>query len=160
MKPAHIIWLILIMASCSQSPRHTTDYSIAPKFVTTQPTFCENARLVLNNADTLSAMIVDATEEQALEQFFTPINQRQAIVVKYDEERRRAYTMSNIGQSIDIVFLNSEKNVINTMQNMRPYSTQTFNSFEYAQYAIILAAGNYGKKNIKECDIVKFLPIN
>ncbi len=162
MKLTHIIGLILItaMTSCTQSTRPKADHSIAPRFVTEQPTFNENARLVFNSVDTLSAMIVDATEEQTLDQLFAPINQHQAIIARYADERRRSYTMANIGQSLDIVFLNSGKMVIHTVQHRQTYSTEAFSSFEYAQYTIILSAGNCDKKNIKECDIVEFLHSN
>lgn len=149
---------IAVLSSCAKTPKRKADHSIAPRFVTEQPTYNENAKLVFNNTDTLSAMIVDATDEQTLDQLFTPIKQGQAIIAKYNYERRRTYTMSNIGQSIDIVFVNSEKTVIHTARNRQSYSTQGFNSFEYSQYTIILPVGICDKKDIKECDIAEFIP--
>lgn len=143
-----------IISACTNTQKNKADTSIAPKFITEQHSFHQNAQLILNG-DTLSAMAVDASNELTLDQVYAPIKSGQAVIIKYADERRRSYTMANIGQPLDIIFLNSGKMVIHT--ELQPaYSTTRFHSYEYAQYTILTEFNMCAKHNIKESDIIVF----
>lgn len=143
-----------ITSACTKTHKPKADTSIAPKFVTEQHTFHQNAQLILQG-DTISAMNVDASNELSLDQIYAPIKSGQAVIIKYTDERRRSYTMANIGQPLDIIFLNSEKTVVH-IEHQPAYSTTRFHSFEYAQYAILTETNLCAKHNIKASDTIVF----
>lgn len=154
-----IVILGITTSSCNSTPKHKPNTNIPPTFIKPQLPFKANANIVIgqNISDTIVAMHIFDNNHQTLDKLFRQLSNNQVIIIEYPTEERRSYTMANIGQSLDIIFLNANKMVIHTVQNLAPYSTNTFTSYEYAQYAIIAKSNFCQEKSIKECDIIKLL---
>lgn len=143
------ILIVFFAISCGNASKHKPDPNVKPKYVIEQSTFNSNGYLAICNHDTLSAMITKAHETCPLNQLYAPIKDSQAIIIKYADERRRTYSMSDIGQNLCIIFLNSNKMTIHTSMQ-QAYSTQQFNSYEYAKYVVLITPTAFTMHEISE----------
>jgi uncharacterized membrane protein (UPF0127 family) len=74
----------------------------------------------------------------------------------FPQEEVRSFWMKNTYISLDILFVNSDLEIVTIQSNTQPLSTAPVPSFKPARYVIEVNAGFTSKHNIKEGDIVSF----
>lgn len=74
----------------------------------------------------------------------------------YPDEYIRNFWMKDTFISLDIIFLNKERKIVNILENVPVLSTESRSSVAPAQYVIELNAGTAREKNIKVGDQITF----
>lgn len=68
----------------------------------------------------------------------------------FDDEAQRSFWMENTPLSLDILFVNSEMEIVRIHQNTSPYSRENILSEEPAQYVVEVNAGYTVRRDITE----------
>jgi len=74
----------------------------------------------------------------------------------FDDEQPRSFWMVNTPLSLDIIFVNSQKEIVSIHKNTQPYSHQNFLSDMPAKYVVEVNAGFTTKYDITEGSKIEF----
>jgi len=89
--------------------------------------------------------------------FTTTLDAKTGMLFKYSDEKIRTFWMKNTFQSLDIIFLDSKKQIVRLVQDTIPFdSTIYYSSLSPSQYVIELKAGTVKNNNIKVGDRFDF----
>jgi uncharacterized membrane protein (UPF0127 family) len=104
----------------------------------------------------LSVAMTQSEIEKGL-MFVTTLDAKTGMLFEYTDEKVRTFWMKNTFKSLDIIFLDSKKQVITLVQNATPLdSTILYSSLVPAQYVIELKAGSIENSHIKVGDRFNF----
>ncbi len=73
----------------------------------------------------------------------------------FDDEAQRNFYMANTPISLDIIFVNSEYEIVRIHRNTTPYSSQTIPSEAPAKYVVETNAGYTLRHDISEGDFIR-----
>ena len=74
----------------------------------------------------------------------------------FDQEGEQSFWMKNMVMSIDIMYVNKNKEIVTIYKHAQPYSENPIPSFKKAMYVVETTAGFCDKYNIEEGDFIKF----
>jgi len=74
----------------------------------------------------------------------------------FDDEQPRSFWMANTPLSLDIIFVNSEKEIVRIHRNTQPYSEKNFASEFPAMYVVEVNAGFTTRHDITEAAKIEF----
>ena len=80
-----------------------------------------------------------------------------ALVLKFGSERKISLHMAFVFYTIDVIFANVRKEVVDVKQNFRPF--HAYSSAARATYAIELPAGSIEKSRTRTGDKIAFLKV-
>ena len=82
------------------------------------------------------------------------MEEMQGMLFIFPDERYQSFWMLNTLFSLDMIFINSKKEIVTIHKNTKPLSEQSYPSSEPAQYVLEVNAGFCDRHNIKQGDKV------
>lgn len=86
--------------------------------------------------------------------FRDKMDEMQGMLFIFQEEEEQGFYMKNTIIPLDIIFVNSKKEIVKIHKNTTPFSEKTLNSFKPILYVVEVNAGFTDKYGIKEGDII------
>ncbi len=138
----------------------------ADKSITMEPQFSKEGILVFQNAekDTLKLVDIEIAENDQrrtqgmMYRSSMPYDRAMLFIMEY--ERPQSFWMRNTKMSLDIIYINGNKEIVTIYPHTQPYSVSPIPSFKKAKYVVETAAGFCDKYGIKEGDFIEFARIN
>lgn len=150
----------IMFFSCSHLQKKKANPGIPPKYVQAEPQFKKEGILTFYNKSGVQLTTIDIEKAETDNErsqglmYRSHMEDNQAMLFLFEKEERQAFWMKNTEISLDIIFVNAQKEVVHIAKNTKPYSTESIPSFEYAQYVVEVKAGFCDKNNIEvECKI-------
>lgn len=85
------------------------------------------------------------------------LGKNEAMLFVFDDEAPRSFWMKDMYFPLDIVWINSEKRIVDISKDLQPESyPETFSPSSPAQYVLEIRAGLSDEKGFKEGDRVEF----
>lgn len=75
----------------------------------------------------------------------------------FPDVRPRSFWMKNCYISLDIIFVDENKQIVTIQRNTKPFSEQSVPSFKPAKYVLEVNAGTAAKLNWKEGDVLSWV---
>ncbi len=138
----------------------------APKGKIVEPQFTNEGSLVfLNNAgDTLKQVDIEIadTEHERIKgmMYRSSMSYGRAMLFIMEYERPQSFWMRNTKMSLDIIYVNGDKEIVTIYKHTQPYSESPIPSFKKAKYVVETAAGFCDKFGVKEGDRIEFTRLN
>lgn len=89
--------------------------------------------------------------------FRTEMEEKQGMLFKFPREEFQSFWMRNTHISLDIIFINSKREIVTIQKSTRPVSDQSYPSSRPAQFVVEVIAGFTDKHNIVEGDKVNWM---
>lgn len=132
--------------SPSQSNRQL-EFTADVQFLRTDQTvISEIEAAVADNDELRSAGLMDVTS----------LPENAGMIFLFDNNRPRSFWMANTPLSLDILFVNSEMEIVRIHRNTTPYSQAPIESERPAKYVIEVNAGYTLRNDITEGQLVEF----
>jgi len=90
----------------------------------------------------------------------TEMKENQGMLFIFPYEARQSFFMKNTIISLDMIFINSDLEIVTIHKNTEPYTLDSYPSTSPAQYVLETIAGYTDKFNISESDNVIFRKTN
>ncbi len=90
----------------------------------------------------------------------TEMKENQGMLFIFPEEQMQSFWMHNTVLPLDMIFINSNLEIVTIRKNTKPYDDSSYASTKPAQYVVEVNAGYTDKFNIKVGDKVVFRRIN
>jgi hypothetical protein len=74
----------------------------------------------------------------------------------FDKSEEHSFWMKNTVMSLDIIFINENKEIVKIHKNTKPFSTESLPSIKPSMYVVEVQAGFTDKYGIKEGDKIDF----
>lgn len=87
------------------------------------------------------------------------IQEKQGMLFKFPDETLRSFWMRNTFISLDMIFINSQREIVTIQKNTTPLSDQSYPSTEPAVYVVEVKAGFTDKYGIHEGDKIGWMDI-
>lgn len=142
-----LLFSAVVMFSCSGSNSKQPDRTIPPKFAQQHnPGFTKHGELViLNNEDTLQTLdveIVNDPERRAKGLMYRKtMEENQGMLFIFDVEELQSFWMKNTYLALDLLFINSNKEIVHIHKNAQPMSIRSIPSIEPSLYVLEVNAG-------------------
>lgn len=133
------------------------------KSLTKEITFTKEGELTLLNAETdsiiakLDIEIADddyQTQTGLMYRHSMPANQ--AMLFVFPDEQRRSFYMKNTEIPLDIIYLNSKKEIVSIQRNAKPYDETSLPSETVSQYVLEVNAGLSDTWKLEKGDRIVF----
>lgn len=158
-----ILPMIFLFSSCKNQQKPKANPNIPPKFVSNdEPAFEKEAELYFVSdegkpKDTLNIQIADSREERMKGlMHYKELGENEGMLFIFEEEGRQSFWMKNTPISLDILFINEQKEIVDISFENKPYSLKSITSLEYALYVLEVNAGYCKNKNIEIGDKIIF----
>lgn len=131
-----------------------------------EPQFSKEGTLVFQNAekDTLKRIDIEIAEnDQRRTQgmmYRTSMSYDRAMLFIMEYERQQSFWMRNTKMSLDIIYVNGDKEIVTIYKHTQPYSVSPIPSFKNAKYVVETAAGFCDKFGVAEGHIIEFTRTN
>ncbi len=154
-----LISVILVNFSCQKSPDYTktdtTNQKDAEKIKFTKQGNVYFQDKNKNLVKQIDVEIADTDEKRHYGLMFREkMEENQGMLFIFDTEEPEGFYMKNTIISLDIVFINSKKQIVKIFPNTIPFSEQDLPSGKPAIYVVEVVAGFTNKYNIKEGDFI------
>ncbi len=80
----------------------------------------------------------------------TKIGEFEGMLFIFENDDERSFWMANTPVSLDIIFVNSKKEVVSIQKNAQPYSEESLPSFKPAMYVVEVNAGFCERHGVSE----------
>jgi uncharacterized membrane protein (UPF0127 family) len=147
-KGCGLLILISTLLSCSgekeqtQSPRNRT------------LTFTETVTFLTSDKEPITSIdvaIADSEQETQLGlMFVNELSDHQGMLFVFNQSTPRSFWMANTPLPLDIIFVNSDFEIVRIHRNTPPYSRESFSSDDPAQYVVEVIGGFTVKHDIQE----------
>lgn len=154
--------LCLFVTGCNKTTKPKANSSIPPKFAEIEHTFTKQGNLWFLNSekDTISTIEIEfAKTDKEIETGLMhrkSMKQNRGMLFIFHDEARRSFWMKNTHIALDIVFANSDKEIVHVAKNTTPYSLRSVPSYEYAKYVVEVNAGYCTKNGINTGNFITF----
>ena len=131
-----------------------------------EPQFSKEGSLVFQNVekDTIKQVEIEiADNDQRRTQgmmYRTSMSYSKAMLFIMEYERKQSFWMRNTKMSLDIIYINGEKEIVTIYKHTQPYSVSPIPSFKKAKYVVETSAGFCDKFGIEEGNSIEFARIN
>ncbi|HLU80620.1 MAG TPA: DUF192 domain-containing protein [Flavobacteriaceae bacterium] len=137
------------------------------KNLTKEITFTKEGELTLMKADTDSVIARldieiadDDYETQTGLMYRHSMEKSQAMLFVFPDEQRRAFYMKNTEIPLDIIYFNSEKEIVSIQKNAKPYDETSLPSETVSQYVLEVNAGLSDIWKLEKGDRIRYLQKN
>lgn len=123
-------------------------------------TFQKEGELVFtkSNGDTISKIDIEIADDDTQRQVGLMMRRSmkldQGMLFIFDLEAYQSFWMKNTIMALDIIYVNSQKEIVTIYKNAKPYSEESLPSSKPAQYVVEVIAGYTDQFGIKEGDKV------
>lgn len=87
----------------------------------------------------------------------TTMPDSQGMLFIFNQEGEQSFWMKNTILSLDIMYVNKNKEIVTIYKHTQPYSENPIPSFEKAMYVVETIAGFCDKYNVEEGDFIEFV---
>lgn len=149
-----IILLCMAFVSCQTQTKK--------EIKTTEVSFKKEGELSIYQGDSLKIGNIDIEiadneyERQTGLMYRTSMEQNQGMLFIFEDEQPRSFYMKNTSIPLDILFIDSNNTIINTIENAAPLSEESLRSQGAAQYVLELNAGMIQMWKLQSGDRIKF----
>jgi len=150
-----IIGVILFAQSCKEST--------STKSITKEVTFTKEGELQLKKAanDSLIKIVNLEIAETEYEtqtglMYRHSMEDNQAMLFIFEVEQPRSFYMKNTEFSIDIIFINSKKEIVNIQKNAKPYDKSSLPSDGPIKYVLEINAGLSDNWGLEKGDLIEW----
>jgi uncharacterized membrane protein (UPF0127 family) len=136
------------------------------KTITMEPQFVKEGTLIFQNTekDTIKQVEIEiADNDQRRTQgmmYRTSMSYDRAMLFIMEYERNQSFWMRNTKMSLDIIYINANKEIVTVYRHTQPYSVSPIPSFKKAKYVVETSAGFCDKFGIEEGNNIEFARIN
>lgn len=123
-------------------------------------TFQKEGELVFTNSngDTISKIEIEIADDSMQREVGLMMRRRmsmdQGMLFLFDQETFQSFWMKNTIIPLDIIYVNSNREIVTIYKNTKPYSEESLPSSKPAQYVVEVNAGYADQFGIKEGDKV------
>lgn len=153
---------IILVYVFKPSPQITTQRNKQNMKYTSVYQFTKNGELTFQTANEEFITKIDieianteAKREQGL-MYRTEMKETQGMLFIFDDETYRSFWMKNTILPLDMIFVNSNYEIVNIRKNTTPYDVSQYTSTAPAKYVVEVNAGFCNKFNIKRGDKISF----
>ncbi len=133
------------------------------KSLTKEITFTKEGELSLMKSET-DSIIAKLDIEIADDEYSTQtglmyrhsMDQNQGMLFIFNDLRQRSFYMKNTEIPLDIIYLNSEKEIVSIQKNAKPFDETSLPSSAASQYVLEVNAGLSDKWNLEQGDRIEF----
>lgn len=149
-----IILLCMAFVSCQTQTKK--------EIKTTEVSFKKEGELSIYQGDSLKIGNIDIEiadneyERQTGLMYRTSMEQNQGMLFIFEDEQPRSFYMKNTSIPLDILFIDSNNTIINTIENAAPLSEESLRSQGAAQYVLELNAGMIQMWKLQSGDRIEF----
>ena len=150
-----IIGMSLYFQSCKEAT--------STKSITKEVTFTKEGELQLKKAGndslikTLNLEIAESEyETQTGLMYRHSMEDNQAMLFIFEVEQPRSFYMKNTEFSIDIIFINSKKEIVNIQKNAKPYDKSSLPSEGPIKYVLEINAGLSDTWELEKGDLIEW----
>jgi len=150
-----IIGVILFAQSCKEST--------STKSITKEVTFTKEGELQLKKAanDSLIKIVNLEIAETEYEtqtglMYRHSMEDNQAMLFIFEVEQARSFYMKNTEFSIDIIFINSNKEIVNIQKSAKPYDKSSLPSDGPIKYVLEINAGLSDNWGLEKGDLIEW----
>jgi uncharacterized membrane protein (UPF0127 family) len=153
-----LVFLVFVSFSCKKSQKNT----VKPFEIT----FKKEGELVfLNKNDTLVQLDIEFAETDYEQQtglmHRNSMETNQGMLFIYEDERPRpTFYMKNTKIPLDLIYIDSDLNVVEINKDAKPFDESTIKAYKPAQYVLEVNAGFADKYNITDSLSVSFQKLN
>lgn len=145
---------MLLTGACSQSSDNSNSDTNADDNQSRVLEYVQAISFLSAEEDTIStidAAIADDDEERSQGLMdVTELPATKGMLFIFDENKSRSFWMANTPLSLDIIFVNADKEIVRIHHSTQPYSEKNLKSEEAAQYVIETNAGYCVSHDIQE----------
>lgn len=129
---------------------------------TTEPAFSHEGNLSISNKDgeliaSFEIEVASSSHETSLGLMYRKsMPENRGMLFIFDREEERSFWMVNTYIALDIIYLNSKKQIVSIVKNATPLTETSRPSNAPAQYALEINAGVSDKFGLKVGDVVDF----
>ncbi|MCC5928511.1 MAG: DUF192 domain-containing protein [Cyclobacteriaceae bacterium] len=133
-----------------------------PKAPAEEPVFQHEGNLAFVNVtgDTLAAIKIEVAAENRRRMqglmYRSSMPEEQGMLFVFDEEEPQSFWMKNTKISLDIMFVNRNREIVSIVKGTRPFSETPVPSEKPAIYVVEVIAGYTDKYAIREGDKILF----
>ena len=135
------------------------------KSITMEPQFHKEGSMVFLTSEEDTIKLVDieiADDDQERTQgmmYRTSMSHDRAMLFIMEYEREQSFWMRNTKMSLDIMYVNGNKEIVTIYKHTQPYSNSPIPSFKKAKYVIETSAGFCDKFGIEEGNFIEFVRV-
>ena len=119
--------------------------------------FKKEGELTIRDTIKFDIEIAEGIEETAQGLMYrNGIKENRGMLFIFPNEDYRGFYMKNTRFSLDIIFINSKKEIIHIHKNAKPYNLSSIPSKGLAKYVFEIKAGMSNKLGIKKGDKIKY----
>lgn len=128
----------------------------------TEPTFKKEGVLsfLSTSNDTIKTIDIEIADNQAETtqgmMFRTSMDYDKGMLFIMDREREQSFWMKNTKMPLDIIYVNSDLEIVTIYKHTQPYSESPIRSFKPALYVVETSAGFCNEVGLKEGDKIIF----
>jgi len=155
---AAIVGAMLITYGCKETGEE--------KILTKEITFTKEGELTLKKANTdsiIKTLNVEIADDEYQTQtglmYRKSMKQDESMLFVFENERPRSFYMKNTEFSIDIIFVNSKKEIVSIQKNAKPYDKTSLSSEGPAQYVLEINAGLSDAWGLEKGDVLEWVSL-
>jgi uncharacterized membrane protein (UPF0127 family) len=119
-----------------------------------EPEFKHEGQLyILQERDTISVIDLEIADTPAERQrgmmYRTKLGEDQGMLFIFDRQQPQSFWMKNTYISLDMIFIDDKKNIVDIARNAVPYSEASVSSRYPAQYVLEMNGGYAARHNIR-----------
>jgi uncharacterized membrane protein (UPF0127 family) len=151
--------VIVIALAIIFMPKKTTQDTST---LTAAPMFTKQGELTLTKSDGKSIIsidieIADNDAKREVGMMGRPaMDERQGMLFVFEEEQYASFWMRNCILSLDMIFLNKQRQIITIHKNTKPFSDDSYPANGLTMFVLEVNAGFTDKYGIKEGDIISW----
>jgi uncharacterized membrane protein (UPF0127 family) len=133
------------------------------KSITKEITFTKEGELTLMKAandSIISTLDIEIADDDYQTQtglmYRNSMAQNQAMLFVFPDEQRRSFYMKNTEIPLDIIYLNSKKEIVSIQKNAKPFDESSLPSEELSQYVLEVNAGLSDAWKLEKGDKIEF----
>lgn len=144
-----VLGSIILFNACSSDKNEGGDKNVARTL-----SFNDTLSFVTAAGDTVATVAVAIADEERERNLglmnYTDLSRNEGMLFIFQEEKPLSFWMANTPLSLDIIFVNAEKEIVRIHHSTPPFSQENFVSGEPAQYAVETNGGFAIAHDIRE----------
>lgn len=153
--PAAVLISIFAFQNCKEKPE--------TKVLTKEVAFIKEGELSLKKAATDSTIVTlnieiadDAYQTETGLMYRKSMPDNHAMLFIFDDEVTRAFYMKNTEFALDIIFINSKKEIVSIQKNAKPFDPTSLPSNALSKYVLEVNAGLADHWQLEHGDRIEF----
>ena len=164
MKKVVLLLLSILVSSSFYSCKEKTKNQ---ESITKEVSFTKEGELTLKKAETdsiIATLDIEIADDEYQSQtglmYRKGMANNQGMLFIFEDEQPRSFYMKNTEFSIDIIYINSDKEIVSIQKNAKPYDSTSLPSEGAAQYVLEVNAGLSNTWELEKGDVVEWNAYN